>query len=134
MATTKKVEETAEAVVEERELIVYGAGAVIESNLVLLGQAFANQDREALDAQMFFWENLNKTVARYRTAACKLWDDNIGSGYVNADWAGAIEAVKDDDGKILAEEKPAVERIVKKDPDKPRGRKPAVKELPSQNC
>jgi hypothetical protein len=98
-----------------KELVVFGAGPVIDSNQVLLVQAFANQDVETIKAQMVFYENLSKTVSSYRQAACKQWD-MATSGYMNSDWLNGIE------------------RLVKKDPDKPRGRKAIVKPNPAQNC
>jgi hypothetical protein len=107
--TTKKEE-------AKRELVVLGAGALIESNIVLLNSAFANQDREMLDAQMVYWENLNKTISKYRQTACKQYDMHIASGYADADWAKGVE------------------RLVKKDENKPRGRKAAPKPNPAASC
>jgi hypothetical protein len=99
----------------KKEQVVFGAGPIIKSNEVILTGAFAEQDLETLKVQMEFWANLSKTVASYRQTACKLYD-LATSGYVNADW------LKD------------TERLVKKDPDKPRGRKPGEKVDPSTNC
>jgi hypothetical protein len=98
-----------------KELVVKGAGPVITSNQVLMVQAFANQDIETIKAQMVFFENLSKVVSSYRQAACKQYD-MATSGYVNADWLNGVE------------------RLVKKDPDKPRGRKATVKPDPADNC
>jgi hypothetical protein len=102
--------------IPEKELIVKGAGPLIRSNEVLMSAAFANKDREILLAQMVYWNDLSKVISDYRQAACKLWDMHVGSGYVDASWANGIE------------------RIVKKDPDKPRGRKASVKVDPAENC
>lgn len=98
-----------------KEMVVFGAGAVIDSNQVLLVEAFSKQDVATIKAQMVFYENLAKTVAAYRQAACKQYD-LATSGYMNADWLNGIE------------------RLVKKDPEKPRGRKAAPKPNPAKNC
>lgn len=98
-----------------KEMVVFGAGAVIDSNQVLLVEAFAKQDVATIKAQMVFYENLAKTVASYRQAACKQYD-LATSGYMNSDWLNGIE------------------RLVKKDPEKPRGRKAAPKPNPAKNC
>jgi hypothetical protein len=98
-----------------KEMVIFGAGAVIDSNQVLLVEAFAKQDLATIKAQMVFFENLAKTVASYRAAACKQWD-NATSGYMNSEW---LEGTP---------------RLVKKDPDKPRGRKPVEKPNPAKNC
>jgi hypothetical protein len=96
--------------------VVFGAGAVIESNEVILVKAYADRDIETIVAQRAFYESLSKTMARYRAADNKQWDMQIDSGYTDATWAKGLE------------------RLVKKDPDKPRGRKATVKVNPAANC
>jgi hypothetical protein len=99
----------------KRQKIVKGAGPVISSNEVILVKAYADQDIETILAQRSFYEAIAKCLARYRAADNKA-HDMLFSGYTDATWAGDLE------------------RLVKKDPDKPRGRKAAPKADPSTNC
>jgi len=99
----------------ERQKVVKGAGPVIRSNQVLLTAAYANSDLETIVAQRSFYESLAKVLAEYRAADNKAYD-MLMSGYTDASWAKALE------------------RLVKKDPDKPRGRKATAKPDPSEDC
>lgn len=98
------------------ELIVKGAGPIIRSNEVILVDAYAKRDINTILAQRSFYEAIAKVLADYRAADNKQYDMQIASGYVDASWANGLE------------------RLVKKDPDKPRGRKAAVKVDPANNC
>lgn len=100
----------------KREKVVLGAGPVITSNGVILGKAYADEDIETILAQRTFYENIAKCLAEYRAIDNKNFDNAIASGYSNAAWAKGLE------------------RLVKKDPDKPRGRKASPKPNPSQAC
>ena len=100
----------------EIEYVVKGAGAVIRSNMVIMAKAYAEQNPTALKAQRDFYEALTKVVAEYRQMDNKLFDSQIASGYSNNDWANGIE------------------RLVKKDETKPRGRKAAAKPDHASNC
>jgi hypothetical protein len=99
----------------DREMTVLGAGAVIRSNQVLLTNAYAAQDLEIIKAQRSFYESIAKVLAEYRAADNKAFD-MLMSGYTDSTWAKDLE------------------RLVKKDPDKPRGRKAAAKADPAENC
>jgi hypothetical protein len=99
----------------DRPMTVKGAGPVIRSNQVILVKAYADQDLEIITAQRSFYESLAKVLAEYRAADNKQYD-MLMSGYTDASWAKGLE------------------RLVKKDPDKPRGRKAAVKADPADDC
>lgn len=98
-----------------KELVVLGAGAVIQSNHSLMVKAYADQDGETLKAQREFYEALTKVLAEYRQADNKLFDQAT-SGYMDTDWVDGIE------------------RLVKKDENKPRGRKAAAKPNHAAKC
>lgn len=96
--------------------VVMGAGAVIRSNHSIMVKAYADQNATALKAQRDFFEALKKVVLEYQQADNKLFDSVIASGYTDSDWAEGIE------------------RLVKKDETKPRGRRAAVKPDPAASC
>jgi hypothetical protein len=96
--------------------VVLGAGAIIRSNHSIMVKAYAEQDGTALKAQRDFFAALKKVVLEYQQADNKLFDSQIASGYVDSDWANGIE------------------RLVKKDEDKPRGRKATAKPDPAASC
>jgi hypothetical protein len=79
-------------------------------------QAYADRNGTALKAQRDFFEALKKVVLEYQQADNKLFDSQIASGYTDTDWADGIE------------------RLVKKDETKPRGRKATVKPDPAAAC
>jgi hypothetical protein len=97
-------------------MVVFGAGAVIESNEVLLVQAYANLDIETILAQRSFYAAIAEVLAKYRAADNKQWDQQVDSGYIDKAWAKGLP------------------RLVKKDPDKPRGRKKVEKPNPAKAC
>lgn len=101
---------------ETVESVVLGAGAIIRSNHALMVKAYADRNGLVLKAQRDFFEALAKVVAEYRQADNGLFDSQISSGYTNTDWAKGIE------------------RLVKKDENKPRGRKKADKPDPAASC
>jgi hypothetical protein len=98
-----------------REMVVKGAGPLVRSNEVLLGAAYANQDLETILAQRSFYAKLAEVLADYRARDNKSWD-LLHMGYTDATWAKDLP------------------RLVKKDPDKPRGRKKAEKADPADDC
>jgi len=95
--------------------VVLGAGPVIRSNQVLLVKAYADSDLATIVAQRAFYESIAKVLAEYRAADNKAFDMLV-SGYTDATWAKGLE------------------RLVKKDPDKPRGRKATIKADPADAC
>jgi len=101
---------------EAKVLTVKGAGPIIRSNETLLVAAYAARDIETINAQRSFYEAIAKVLADYRAADNKQYDMQVASGYTDATWAKGLE------------------RLVKKDPDKPRGRKASVKVDPADNC
>jgi hypothetical protein len=110
MATKNEAQDT------PKQRVVLGAGAVITSNEVILVQAYADRDIETIVAQRNFYEAIAKTLAKYRAADNAQYDMQVASGYTDATWAKGLE------------------RLVKKDPEKPRGRKAAAKADPAENC
>lgn len=98
------------------ETVVLGAGPLIRSNHAIMVKAYADRNGTVLKAQRDFFEALTKVVAEYRQADNGLFDSQISSGYTDSDWAKGIE------------------RLVKKDENKPRGRKAAVKADPATSC
>lgn len=99
----------------DREMVVKGAGPIIRSNEVILGKAYADQDLETILAQRSFYAKLAEVLSDYRARDNKSWD-MLMSGYTDASWAKELP------------------RLVKKDPDKPRGRKATVKADPADDC
>lgn len=97
------------------ERLVLGAGAIIRSNEQIMAKAYADNDAETLKVQREFFLNLKQVFDAYRQSDNRLFDIAT-SGYMNSDWLQGIE------------------RLVKKDENKPRGRKATVKADPATKC
>jgi type I site-specific restriction-modification system R (restriction) subunit len=79
---------------ETKETVVKGAGPLIRSNRDILVKAYANQDIETILIQRAFRKSLKEMITEYEEADIKAWDQLIGSGYLNSDWAKGLERLR----------------------------------------
>jgi uncharacterized Fe-S cluster-containing radical SAM superfamily protein len=81
-------------------LAILGAGPIVRSNHSLMVKFYAEQNGAGLKAQRKFIAKLKEVLSEYVQADNKLYDSQITSGYVNADWAEGIERlVKEGKGR-----------------------------------